>query len=303
MSAMWRASFLALGWLLLAVGCASGPTEEPAAEPTSERVDASDPSTTASAVASGAPLVTPPAPPAVLARPSVTAFPASAEASAVASAKDRSEDDKLLDAGRKPAELLSFFGVGKGMRVAELGAGGGYSAELFARAVGPTGKVFGQNNKLMLERFAEKPWSERLKKPVMKNVVRVDREFDDPLPPDATGLDGVFLIMFYHDTVWLKTDRAKMNASIFAALRPGGVYGIIDHTGRAGSGVSEAETLHRIEESVLRKEVESAGFVLERESHFLRHPDDPLDWSTSPRNAGDKRGTSDRFALLYKKPK
>lgn len=106
---------------------------------------------------------------------------------AIVAAPDRSEADRALDAGRHPAEMLAVFAVAPGMKVAELGAGGGYTAELLARAVGPTGVVFAQNSKFILERFAAKPWAERLAKPVMKRVVRVDREFDDPLPPEARG--------------------------------------------------------------------------------------------------------------------
>src|SRR5262249_56163562 len=107
--------------------------------------------------------------------------PAAAPASytGVVSAPDRTADDRALDAGRKPAELLAFAGIRPGMRVAELGTAGGYTTELLARAVGPTGTVYAQNNRLILDRFAEKPWSARLTRPVMANVVRVDREFDD----------------------------------------------------------------------------------------------------------------------------
>ena len=86
----------------------------------------------------------------------------------VVAAPDRSDADRALDAGRFPAEMLAFFGIRPGMRVAELGAGGGYTTELLARAVGPTGRVYGQNSKFVLERFAEKPWSERLAKPVKR---------------------------------------------------------------------------------------------------------------------------------------
>ncbi|NUO51898.1 MAG: class I SAM-dependent methyltransferase, partial [Polyangiaceae bacterium] len=152
-----------------------------------------------------------------------------AEIRAVVDAPDRAADDRALDAGRDPAETLAFFGVKPGMLVAELGAGGGYTSELLALAVGPNGKVYGQNTKLILEKFAEKPWSERLKKPVMKNVVRVDREFDAPLPPDAKNLDAVFVVLFYHDLYWMKVDRAKMNKAVFEALKPGGIYAIVDH--------------------------------------------------------------------------
>lgn len=220
---------------------------------------------------------------------------------AAVSAADRDEADKALDAGRKPDKTLAFFRIAPGQQVAEIGAGGGYTAELLARVVGDTGKVYGHNTPLLLQRFAEKPWSTRLQKPIMKPVVRVDREFDDPLPPEAKNLDAVLMILFYHDTVWLKADREKMNKAIFAALKPGGIYGIIDHSAKAGAGLNDVETVHRIEESVLRAEIEKAGFKLDAEGDFLRAPDDTRDWNASPTKAGEKRGTSDRFALRFKK--
>jgi predicted methyltransferase len=217
-------------------------------------------------------------------------------------AADRSAEDRALDEGRHPVELLKFFDLRPGMRVAEISSGGGYTTELLARAVAPNGVVFGQNSKFILERFAEKPWSERLAKPVMKNVVRVDREFEDPLPPEAKELDAVVNVLFYHDTVWQKTDRMRMNQSIYNALRKGGAYLIVDHSGRSGSGTSETQTLHRIEEQVVREEVLKAGFQLAAEGDFLRNPADTRDWNASPRAAAEKRGTSDRFALKFVKP-
>jgi predicted methyltransferase len=224
------------------------------------------------------------------------------EIGAIIGAKDRSADDRALDEGRHPGEMLAFFGIGKGMKVEELGAGGGYTSELLARAVGPTGKVYGQNPKLILERFAEKPWSARLKKPVMKNVVRVDREFDDPIAPGTKDLDAVVVVLFYHDLYWMNADRAKMNKAVFDALKPGGVYGIIDHASKPGAGTAETQTLHRIEQAAVREDIEKAGFKLDREGFFMRNPSDTKDWSTSPSNAGEKRGTSDRFVLVFKKP-
>lgn len=221
---------------------------------------------------------------------------------AIVDAQDRSADDRALDNGRHPAELLKFFDLRPGMRVGEISSGGGYTTELLARAVAPGGVVYGQNSKFILERFAEKPWSERLTKPAMKNVVRVDREFDEPFPPEAKELDAVVDVLFYHDTVWQKTDRARMNQSIYNALRKGGAYFIIDHSGRPGTSTSETQALHRIEEKAVREEVLKAGFQLAAEGNFLRNPADARDWNASPRAAADKRGTSDRFVLKFVKP-
>ncbi|WP_437942339.1 class I SAM-dependent methyltransferase [Sorangium sp. So ce341] len=274
-------------------GCASAPPAAPSAPPAAP-----------AASPDAAPAATAPAPTdaAASAPAQATSVEVPAALRAVVESADRADADKALDAGRKPAETLAFFGIQPGMKVAELMAGGGYTAELLARAVGPSGVVYGQNNRFVLERFAEKPWSERLKKPAMKQVVRVDRELDDPLPPEARDLDAVFLVLFYHDAVWMEVDRAAMNRAIFRALKPGGVYAIIDHAGRDGTGVAEVKTLHRIEEKVVRQEIEQAGFRLAAEASFLRTPSDTRDWNASPMVAGDKRGMSDRFVLKFVKP-
>jgi predicted methyltransferase len=221
---------------------------------------------------------------------------------AAVDAPDRSSDDRALDAGRKPEQMLAFFGIQPGMKVAELGAGGGYTSELLARTVGPTGKVYAQNSPFILEKFANVAWTARLSKPALANVVRADREFDDPLPPEATDLDAVLIVLFYHDTVWLGADRDKMNQAVFKALKHGGVYGIVDHSGVAGSGLTGVKTVHRIDEKTVLQEVERNGFQLEGEASFLRNPSDTRDWNDSPREAGDRRGTSDRFVLKFKKP-
>jgi predicted methyltransferase len=234
-------------------------------------------------------------------RPASPAASRGIDADAIVEATDRSEADRALDAGRKPAELLRFIGVGPGMRVADLMSGGGYTAELLARAVGPSGVVYSQNNRFVTERFAEKPWSARLDTPVMLNVVRVDRELESPLPPEAVDLDAVVMVLFYHDTVWQKADRDAMNKAVFDALRPGGVYVIVDHSGRPGTGTLETRTLHRIEERVVREEVARAGFRLAGEGDFLRNSGDPRDWNDSPSAAGERRGTSDRFVLRFVK--
>jgi len=255
--------------------------------------------------AAAQPASNPAAAPAASAPPSPAAAastnPVRGPAQTVVAAADRSEADRALDAGRKPADLLAFSGVAPGMKVADLAAGGGYTTELLARMVGDTGTVYGQNSKFILG-FAEKPWSERLTKPVMKRVVRVDTELDEPLPADVKDLDLVTLVLFYHDTVWMETDRPRMNRNIFGALKPGGSFVIVDHSSKPGEGVSVVKTLHRIEESVVKTEVQQAGFVLDAEADFLREPSDTRDWSASPKTAGERRGHSDRFVLRFKKP-
>jgi predicted methyltransferase len=245
--------------------------------------------------ASSAPSAAPPA------APVASTTPVRAPAQTVVAAADRSDADRALDAGRKPAELLAFTGVAPGMRVADLAAGRGYTAELLARVVGDTGTVYGQNSKFILG-FAEQEWSARLTLPVMKHVVRVDTELDEPLPANVKDLDLVTLVLFYHDTVWLKTDRPRMNQNIFGALKSGGSFVVVDHSSKPGEGLTVVQSLHRIEESVLKAEIQAAGFVLDAEADFLRDPTDTRDWSASPRTAGERRGHSDRFVLRFKKP-
>lgn len=226
----------------------------------------------------------------------------SASVRAALDASDRTEDDRALDAGRHSAEVLTFFGVEPGQHVADLFAGGGYTSELLARVVGPSGSVLAQNDTTILDRFARQPLADRLARLAMPTLTPAERAFDAPIPEDAHDLDAVIFVLAYHDTVWMGTDRAAMNRAVFAALRPGGVYGIVDHAAAAGHGVDDAQTLHRIEESVVVDEVTAAGFRLDAELDLLRNPDDARDWNDSPRAAGDRRGTSDRFVLRFVRP-
>jgi len=223
--------------------------------------------------------------------------------SAVAS-PDRDEKDRALDAGRKPREVLAFFKVAPGQSIGELFAATGYTTELIARVVGDGGKVYAQNSTAVLERFARKPLTERLAKPVMKNTVMVERAVETPFPDDAKNLDAVICVLNYHDFVWQKVDRAKLNAAVFAALKPGGVYGIVDHSAVKGHGLDDVETLHRIDEDAVKAEITAAGFKLDGESDVLRNAQDPRDWNSSPKAAteANKRGTSDRFVLRFVKP-
>lgn len=221
---------------------------------------------------------------------------------AAIAAPDRTDADRALDAGRKPGEVLAFFKIAPGEKIGELVAGGGYTTELMARTLGESGTIWAQNTKEILDRFARKPWTERAAKPVMKHVVGVERPFDDPFPADAKNLDAVVTVINYHDVVNANADRAKMNKAVFDALKPGGIYGVVDSSAQDGSGTRDCDTLHRIDEAVVKQEVLAAGFKLDGESNVLRNPADKRDWNSSPKAAGARRGTSDRFVLRFVKP-
>ena len=215
---------------------------------------------------------------------------------AIVAAPERSDADRETDKRRDPVKLLAFTGVRQGMKVLDMGAGGGYSTELMARAAGPSGKVYGQNAPDLGGRAKER-LEARLNTPAMKNVVMLARPFDDPLPADAGDLDLVTFFFYYHDTTYMPVDRAEMNRKLYAALKPGGILVIADHSARPGDGTSVAKTIHRIEESVLRREVEAAGFKLIGEGDFLRHPEDTRDFSVNR-----PTGPVDEFVLKYQKP-
>ena len=190
---------------------------------------------------------------------------------AIIAAADRSDADRKTDERRNPALMLAFTGVRPGGKVLDMGAGAGYSTELLARAVGPQGIVYAQDSK------GANRFDARAKGPAMKNVVRVIRDYDDPVPAELRDLDLITFFFAYHDVAFMPVDRAKMNRRMFEALKPGGFLVVADHSARSGDGTSVARTLHRIEESVLRREVEAAGFRLVDQAEFLRHPEDRRD--------------------------
>jgi len=216
---------------------------------------------------------------------------------AIVASEDRSEGDRKADQRRQPAKLLAFTGVRGGMKVLDMEANAGYSTELLARAVGPTGAVYAQDTAAIIERFVKDKFDIRAQKPAMKNVMRVVRDFDDPIPPDVSGLDMITFFFAYHDITYMQVDRAVMNKKMFAALKPGGFLIIADHSAKPGEGTSVAKTLHRIEESTLRQEIEAAGFKLVAEGDFLRNPEDPRDAAVFRPQV-----PNDEFVLKYQKP-
>src|SRR5215471_21303345 len=184
-----------------------------------------------------------------------------ADYAALMAAPDRSDADRQADKRRDPVPFLAFTGLRPGMKVLDIGAGGGYSTELVARVIGPTGTVYGQNPADNFER-ARDAFAARAATPAMKNSVTLLRPYDDPLPADVHDLDMITYLFFYHDTTYLNVDRTQMNRKLFEALKPGGTLVIADHSAKAGSDPSVGKTLHRIDEGVLRDEVEAAGFKL-----------------------------------------
>lgn len=216
---------------------------------------------------------------------------------AIVASPDRADADRQVDQRRQPAKMLAFTGVRTGMKVLDMEASAGYSTELLARAVGPTGTVYAQDSAAVIERFVKDKFDIRAQKPVMKNVVHVVREFDDPIPPEVSGLDLITFFFAYHDITYMPVDRTVMNKKMFAALKPGGFLIVADHSARPGDGIAVGKTLHRIEESVLRQEIEAAGFKLVAEADFLRHPEDPRDAAVFRPQV-----PTDEFVLKYQKP-
>jgi predicted methyltransferase len=228
--------------------------------------------------------------------------PATLPASIMAAvdAPDRDPADKKEDVHRRPGLFLAFAGVQPGMKVADLVAFEGYTTELLARAVGPNGQVLSQNPKAVRTSPPGEAWTKRLAKPANAAVKRQETELDAPFAP-GTQLDVITLVLNYHDLYWVGTDRARLNAAVLAALKPGGAYVIVDAAAAKGAGSSGAQRLHRVEEATVIKEVAAAGFKLAETGDFMRNPDDKHD---APSGAGgpDARAKVDRFILKFVKP-
>lgn len=222
----------------------------------------------------------------------VAAKPAGKAGLAAAAVADsgRPAEDKARDAARKPAEMLAFAQVRPGMKIGELLPGNGYFTRIFAKAIGPRGTVFawlpGEGPSKSVERFD----------PVAKaypNVTLVrGAAFAAP-----QKVDMVWTSQNYHDLYLRGGNADATNAAVFAALKPGGIYLVIDHRGAAGTGTSEAGTLHRIDEAAVIAGVLKAGFVLDDEDMSLRRADDD---HTQP--VFKLHDATDQMALRFRKP-
>jgi len=210
----------------------------------------------------------------------------------------RPEADTTRDALRHPAEMMAFAGVREGWRIADVGPGGGYYTRLFAVAVGDSGRVFAIDRPNAPDR---PPRAILAVAPSYPNVTVIQQGYQGW----STGepLDAVFVSQIYHDWFYpqLNLDVPALNRQIYDALKPGGVYVIIDHAAVAGHIIdpNPQTDLHRIDQAQIIREVTAAGFVLDGESQVLRNPDDNRAVRVFE---GDIRGHTDQFALRFRKP-
>jgi predicted methyltransferase len=209
--------------------------------------------------------------------------------SAILSSPDRPANELELDAARKPSEVLAFYDVKKGDKVADLWAGRGYYTAILSEVVGPSGLVYTVNPSSRDE------INQRWKSPKFANVRVADGPFEKLALAQDGSLDFVLIHLNYHDLA--PEARIAMNKRILGALKRGGIYGVVDHSAKDGSGNEAAKTLHRIDKLLVIKEVTDAGFTLAKDGNMLRKPEDPRDF-----NVNKERNKDDRFVLAFQKP-
>lgn len=212
----------------------------------------------------------------------------------------RAEADRARDAGRKPAEVIAFLGIEPGMNVIDVIAAGGYYTEVLSLAVGPEGHVAAQNPAFVLEMrdgVNEKALSERLADDRLGNVARLDKEVAD-ISPDDGPFDAAITALNFHDVFNNRGEEGAvgMMQVIYAALKPGGVFGVIDHQGAEGN---DNKALHRALKTDAIRTAEAAGFVVEGESGLLHMHNDDM---TQGVFAEGLRGKTHRFLLKLRKP-
>lgn len=214
----------------------------------------------------------------------------------------RPATDRERDAERRPAETLAFAGVTPGMKIGELVPGGGYFTRILSKAVGPSGHVYAYVPDELTKMAKRDPAVKAVADdPAYGNVTMIVRK----LPAFATPekLDMVWTSQNYHDMhadFMGPVDVAAMNKAIFKQLKPGGVYLVLDHADDIGRGVQDVNTLHRIDPSVVRREVEAAGFIYDGESTILRNPADTHKLAVFDPTV---RGHTDQFIYKFRKPR
>jgi predicted methyltransferase len=215
-------------------------------------------------------------------------------------AESRPQADRDRDAGRKPADVIEFLGIEPGMAVIDLIAAGGYYTEVLAISVGPNGRVVAHNTDGVLKMrdgVNEKALSERLANNRLPNVSRLNKEFKDLSAADGS-FDAAITALNFHDIYNGAGPDAAVQVlrTVRGMLKPGGVFGIIDHVGVEGA---DNAALHRIEKARAIETAEAAGFVVEASSDILANPADD---HTQGVFAEGLRGNTDRFVLKLRNP-
>jgi predicted methyltransferase len=210
--------------------------------------------------------------------------------------------DTARDPDRKPSESLAFAGVRPGMKIVDLIPGGGYFTRIFSKAVGPQGKVYAYVPD-ELSRLANRPpaIAPIVADPQYKNVTMLLKPVSAFAVPEP--VDMVWTSQNYHDMhapFMGPVNMTTFNRAVFDALKPGGVYIVLDHSATVGSGLRDAATLHRIDPAAVRAEVTAAGFVFEGESMILRNPADDRSLRVQE---GAIRGHTDQFIYKFRKPR
>lgn len=227
-----------------------------------------------------------------------TSWTAPALATALSVGK-RPQEDIDRDEDRKPAELLTFFGLERGMTAVDLIALGGYLTEALAVAVGPQGKVYAHNPPAALklrEGVYDRALTERLAGNRLPNVVRVDSDLPVAAIP-AGSVDVAITAMNYHDVYNRDPALARgFVQAVYAMLKPGGVFGVTDHVGVEGQ---DNARLHRVPKQRLLEDAAAAGFIVEAESPVLAHAADD---HTRPVFDPQLRGRTDQFVVRLRKP-
>jgi len=206
----------------------------------------------------------------------------------------RPAQDRERDAGRHPAEVLALSGIEPGDHVIELGSFGNYYTRILVGAVGPQGRVD------MIDLPRTEPFGgegSRAFVEMHSNTSYTQVDYADAQFPQ--NVDIVFIVLHYHDLKPWDVDTVALDRKVFAALKPGGRYVVIDHKAADGSGWSDAESVHRIGAEVIGEEAEAAGFELAVDSDLLANPADD---HTSPIFAPGTRGMTDRALFVFRKP-
>jgi len=217
---------------------------------------------------------------------------------------ERTDADRERDAGRKPGQVLEFFGIAHGMTVLDMFSGGGYYTEMLSDIVGPDGKVIAHTNTAYAGFVGEEAIN-RFADDRLANVEILLAE-NNELELPAAEFDAVMLILAYHDIYyddpangWPKIDAAKFLAELNKGLKPGGMLAVVDHYAAAGSPRETGGTLHRIDPQIVITELEAEGFVLEARSDVLRNMEDDHGKAMFDPAV---RGKTDRFVLKFRKP-